>query len=406
VERCPVTFDHHSREYATDPVAYNRAVREQCPIAWSDSYGGFWVVTRYEDLAQVARDDVTFSSSVDVMDRPLGTAGVTIPGNVRPLNPITVDPPDFQLYRRVLNPAFAPVVVERLKASVLEMTSDCIDDHIESGEVDLIADVAAAVPAMATLAFLGLPVEEWEPYAQPYHDAVAFPPGTLENDRARRQQAESLVRLRPIIEERRQAPRDDLISRLTQARVHDAPLDDDTIVEVCDLVLGGGVDTTTASIGHAFDYLDRHPEVRPQLVEDEALMDSFCEEILRFHAPTQALARTATKDVDVNGAHIKAGDRVLMSWASANHDPAVFDRPDEVVIDRPANRHTSFGLGAHRCIGSSIARAEFQIVVREVLARMPDYRLDREKVVPYQSIGVINGWHLMPARFTPGVRRR
>jgi cytochrome P450 len=406
VEHCPVTFDHHSREYATDPVAYNRAVREQCPIGWSDSYGGFWVVTSYEDLATVARDDVTFSSGVSAMERPLGTAGVTIPGNVRPLNPITVDPPDFQLYRRVLNPAFAPVVVERLKARVLETTIDCIDGCVESGDVDLIADVAAPVPGMATLAFLGLPVDEWQRYAQPYHDSVAFPPGTPENDRARRQQAESLVRLRPIIEERRQEPRDDLISRLTQARVHDAPLDDDTIVEICDLVLGGGVDTTTALIGHAFEFLDRHPEVRSQLVDDEDLMDSFCEEILRFHAPTQALARTATQDVVVGGVHIKAGDRVLMSWASANHDPAVFDRPDEVVIDRPANRHTSFGLGAHRCIGSSIARAEFQIVVREVLRRMPDYRLAREEVVQYQSIGIINGWHRMPARFTPGVRSR
>jgi cytochrome P450 len=404
MERCPVHgFDHHSHEYAADPVAYNREVREHCPIAWSDAYGGFWAVTRYEDVARVARDDATFSSRDDAMGRPMGQAGVAIPGSPRRLYPITLDPPEFLAYRRLLNPAFAPVVVERLKEHVREVTDACIDAHIESGEIDLIDDVAAPVPGITTLALMGLPVEEWKPYSQPYHDSVAFPPGTPEHDRARRETAESLVRLRPVIAERREDPRDDLISRLTQATIDGEPLSEDAIVAICDLVLGGGVDTTTALIGHAFNYLGEHPELRSRLVGDTDLMDSFCEEMLRFHTPLPNQARTVTRDVEVSGVQMHAGDRVLISWGSANHDPEAFDRPDELIVDRPANRHTAFGLGAHRCIGSSIARAEFQIVVREVCRRLPAYELI-DPAVRYQAIGVIDGWHRLPARFTPGRR--
>jgi cytochrome P450 len=402
--QCPVhAFDHNADEYAADPVAYNRAFREECPVVWSDAHGGFWAVLSHEHLARVARDDEAFSSRVDPPNRAPGTSGITIPGADHRLIPLTLDPPEFTVFRRMLNPSFSPPVVARLEAKVEALTTACIDEHVESGEVDLIEDLAWPVTAMATLAFIGLPLDEWPQYANPYHESASSVQGSAENDHGRKEKAESLERLRAVVARRRADPQDDLISRLAHAEVDGEPLSDTTIGEVCDVVLGGGVDTTAAAAGHAFDHLDRHPELRPRLVDDASLMDSFCEEIIRFHAPIQTLARTAMRDVELGGVTIRSGERVLLSWASANHDPAVFDRPDEVVIDRPANRHTSFGLGAHRCIGSSIARTEFKIMVREVLTRMGDYQLASTKV-PYETVGRINGWHRMPARFTPGRR--
>ena len=207
-----------------------------------------------------------------------------------------------------------------------------------------------------------------------------------------------------MIAARGREPRDDLITHLVESEIDGAPIPDDEIVEMCNLVLGGGVDTTTALLGHAFHYLDEHPEVRPRLLEDSSFMSTAIEEWLRYFSPTQALARTATRDVEVGGQLVKEGERVLVCWAAANHDPESFDRHDEIVLDRFPNRHAAFGLGAHRCLGSNVTRAETAIVLEEVLRRVPDYRLVPGAAVRYDDIGVVNGWAGMPATFTPGHR--
>ena len=145
------------------------------------------------------------------------------------------------------------------------------------------------------------------------------------------------------------------------------------------------------------------PSESARLARDESFMASFCEEMLRYFSPVQGFARTVTKDTDLGGCALRRGDRVFLSWAAANHDPLVFDQPEEIIPDRFPNRHTSFGVGAHRCIGSTLARAEFGVVVREVLVRIPDYSL-ADGAVRYLNIGTANGWHRLPARFTPGKR--
>ena len=129
-----------------------------------------------------------------------------------------------------------------------------------------------------------------------------------------------------------------------------------------------------------------------------------CEEFLRYFTPQQGLARTVTKPVTVGDVELQPNDRVLLSWASANQDEAVFDCPNEVVLDRFPNRHTTFGIGIHRCLGSHIARIELVTMVSRVLARMPDFRMDHEAARKYPRIGIINGWINVPATFTPGER--
>jgi cytochrome P450 len=402
--RPAVEFDHHSPEYARDFIEQYSQLHAKCPMGWSDQYGGYWVATRYNDVAFVARDDETFSSRHDIPNDGKSYTGITLPSPPNRSTPIEMDPPQFPKYRRILNPPFAPAAIERLKPLMREYTTWCLDQKIQSGEIDFVLDLANPVPAMATLVFLGLPIEEWERIATPFHDIVAHPPGSAQYSHAVEGVFENLARCETVIAERKREPRDDLITRLVQAEIEGAPIPDDEIVEICSLVLGGGVDTTTGLIGHALNYLDQHPEVRPRLHDDPAFMASAVEEWLRYYSPTQALARTATRDVEVGGQLVKEGERVLICWAAANHDPDAFDRHDEIVLERFPNRHAAFGLGAHRCLGSNFTRAEITIVLEEVLRRMPDYKLVPGGAVHYEDIGTVNGWARMPATFTPGPR--
>jgi cytochrome P450 len=192
-----------------------------------------------------------------------------------------------------------------------------------------------------------------------------------------------------------------LLSDLANATRHGELLPLERVVGAAFLLLAGGVDTTTALTADALHWLAAHPDERARLVEEPELIKSACEEFLRYFTPVQALARTAMCPVELGGQHIAAGDRILLSWAAANRDEKVFPRPDQLLIDRQPNRHTAFGLGAHRCIGSNFARQTFATMLRAVLDRMPDYVIDAE-AEPNKSIGLVNGWVHLPAHFTPG----
>ncbi len=397
-------FDHHSPEYAERWVDIYDDLRRRCPVAWSPNYGGCWVVSSYDEVARIARDDATFSSEHDVEGTSHGYGGIVIPSSHTWAMPIELDPPEFLAYRHLLNPPFAPAALERWEPLLQEVTSACIDAVIESGEADLVLDVANPIPAIFTLSFIGLPVEQWREYAEPMHEMVYSPPGSEGQAHAGEAIGRMFVQLYEEVAERRVRPRDDLITYLVEAEIEGEPLADQRIVEILFLVVAGGVDTTTALLSHAFLDLHRVPEQRARLVADPSLLALACEEFLRYYSPTQTNARTVTHDVDIAGQHLAAGDRVLLSWAAANRDGAVFDDPHEFVINRSPNRHTAFGLGIHRCLGSNFARAEFRIILGEVLRRMPDYRIDVDRSERYESIGNVYGYVRMPATFTPGPR--
>jgi cytochrome P450 len=400
-ERPTVDFDHHSQLYATEGPSIYAAMRERCPVAWSDSYGGFWVLSRYDDVAEVARDDMTFSSRHDIPPDGDTYTGINIPPTPNRATPIEMDPPRYAAFRRFLNPAFAPAAIEKLQPRMYEYADWCLDQVIESGSIDFVVDLANPVPAMATLAFLGLDLADWYAFSWPFHDIVACPPGTDGWNRAVEGTQEAVTAVGAAVAERRQRPRNDLLTHFTEIEVEGELLSDEVILEVCTLILGGGVDTTTALLGHALHHLGLDREARARISEDRSLVPLYCEELLRMYTPVQALARTATRDVAVGGQQIAAGERVMLCWAAANRDPATFDQPDDLVIDRFPNRHAAFGLGAHRCLGSNFARSEFAAMLNRVLDRLPDYEL-ADGAERYESVGAVNGWHRLPARFTPG----
>ncbi len=303
-----------------------------------------------------------------------------------------------------LTPTFSPPAIERLIPHVSEFTSQCIDRVIETGEIDFVVDIANPVPAMMTMILLGLPLEDWQGYADPMHKLICTRPGTPEFERAVVGQEWMFDAMARAVAERRTKPNGDALSQIVEAEVDGRRLNDEEIVKLIFTVISGGVDTTTALLSNAVEFLDRNPEVRQQLIDDPELLPLATEEFLRFVTPVQAFSRTVAQEVDIEQQRLCPGDRVLMSFASANRDETEFPDPDSFVIDRSPNRHIAFGMGKHRCIGSSLARQEFQLMLQGILERMPDYRIDRSRTERYPSKGLVNGWIHLPATFTPGAR--
>ncbi|HEX3545978.1 MAG TPA: cytochrome P450, partial [Mycobacterium sp.] len=203
----------------------------------------------------------------------------------------------------------------------------------------------------------------------------------------------------------REKPRPGLVNALLQARIDGEPAPDIEILGNLGLIIGGGFDTTTALTAHSLEWLSEHPEERELLSSKrETLLDPATEEFLRYFTPAPGDGRTISEDVEVEGTRFKAGERLWISWAMANRDPSVFEAPNQVVLDRKGNRHFSFGLGVHRCVGSNVARSVFKSMLTAVLDRMPDYKCDPEGTVHYDTIGVIQGMRQLPATFTPGKR--
>jgi cytochrome P450 len=398
-----VELDHHAPEYARNGHAILRELRAECPVAYSESYGGMWVVSDYEHIVEVVKDDATYSSAYEA-DTPFD--GITIPsGGPRIRNvPIEMDPPEFFAYRRMLNPWFSPAAVARLEPKLRQVVDAVIDKVIESGRIDLVLDLANPVPAIMTLHLLGLPLEDWELYAGAAHEANSTLPDTPERERALVDLYDVMNKLAEAIRERRASPRDDLISFLVQVEVEGKTLSDDEALEIVSLVLQGGVDTTTSLMANALLYLHHDRDARKRLIEEPELRKFACEEFLRVVTPVQTLARTVTRDTELGDCQLRQGDRVLIAWASANRDERMFPQPDTILLDRAPNRHLSFGIGIHRCIGSNIARAQFLAVLDAVLLRMPDYNVIEEEVRRYHSIGMVHGVITIPATFTPGQR--
>ncbi len=400
-----VEFDQHTPEYRLGFPGIGHDIRSKCPVAFSPSHGGYWVVTGHDELTEMAKHYDLVSNEHDLDGSRRGYEGISIPSqNQSSAGFLEMDPPEQLAYRRVLNPFLSPAAVERWRPLVEDFTRACIDDHIESGRIDFVEDLANVVPAVLTMAMLGLPLADWVIYCEPTHAAVYTPPHSPDFPRVREQSMAMAMRLAECVAAARHDPRPGMIKALIEGDIDGSPLPDEGIVSTVSLLIGGGFDTTTSLLASSLDWLDGHPEQRRRLLDEDRLIDTATEEFLRFYTPAQGGGRTITADCELAGFRFREADRVFLSYALANHDPGVFPDPDEIVLDRWPNRHAAFGMGVHRCIGSNLARMGFKIMLGEVLRRLPDYTVERAGVVQYESIGVINGFQHVPATFTPGAR--
>lgn len=390
-------FDHYRPEFGDECWDEYTSLRRQCPVAYSETYGGFWVLSKYDDVKAVALDDRDFTSALSV------TVPAKPPG-ARLSIPIEVDPPRFTEYRRALVPWFSSSAVTRLEPTIARFVTELIDGFVERGHCDLVAEFTNPLPAMTTLALLGLDPGEWETYAVPVHAKTFLLPHKTKTPEFAATYAECHSRIRAEIGARRAQPRDDMISGLLGTTIEGEPISDAELQDIIMLILHGGFDTTGSAIGNAMLYMHEHQELRDRLRREPEILALAVEEFLRYQAPQPGLARVATRDAVIGGQRIREGDRLLLLWASANRDEDAFAQADMVVPDRYPNPHLTFGIGLHRCIGAPIASAEIRIALEALIRRLPDYVIDVGAIVRAETVGIVFGHFSIPMTFNPGPR--
>lgn len=333
----------------------------------------------------------------------VGIAGIPRPGTTPTLGIAEVEGEVHVALRRALNPFLVPKAIEAMEPRVQRLATWCIDEHVEAGVMDLVHDLTSPVPAMLTMELVGLPLDGWRHYAELFHGATAHAPGSPEHTRALAAVPVVMDDLGREVRSRREHPRDDLLTAILALRLGDGrPLGDDEAINVVWNLIGGGVDTTSSLTSLALLHLDEHRDSRGRLAAHPELLRSAIEEFLRYFPVSESLSRTVTRDVDLGGQQVGRGDHVLLSLLSANRDDAVFASPDELLLDRAPNPHLAFGIGPHRCIGMHMARTMIRVLLTEVLARIPDYEVDRAATQLYACNPNLNGVVRMPVTFTPG----
>jgi len=392
-------YDIFAREYIKNPFPIWDDLREGCPVAHSERWGGSWMPTRYEDLFNIARDTEHFSSR-DVLVAAIQPPPEDAPEDQEAFTqynvgapPITSDPPVHTWARKLLLPPFSATAVAKWEQETRELCAELVDGFVKAGRADGAADYAQQIPPRVIASMLGIPKEMAGTFTEWVRGFLEL---GLTDPELRNQSALSIFTyLNEAIQEHKANPgRDDLIGYLLSATVDGAPVPEPHVLGTCFLIMVAGIDTTWSSIGSAIWHLAQHPEDRARLIAEPDLMPNAIEELLRAYSPV-TMARYVASDVEYAGCPMSEGDKVLMNFPAANRDPSVFEHPDQVILDREKNPHIAFGVGIHRCAGSNLARMEMRVSIEEWLKRIPDYRLEDPENVTWAG-GQVRGPRKMP----------
>lgn len=356
-------------------------LRENDPIHWSPIDEVF-VVTRFEDVAAVSKNQPIFTSEQGVRPRNPARIGLIDEGE-----------PHHGQIRGMINKGFTPRMVKKLESVFRQITTDAIDAVAKKGECDFVESIAVPLPLLLIAEMLGIRKEDRQRFHQ-WSDAMIAGDGNMDKPDIMMKAGLAFVEystyLKDIIEDRRQNPKDDLISILVHAKdegvlgqfdenlhvneltgVDHSGLATDELVMLCTILLVAGNETTRNGISGGMQLLIEHPEARQRLIEDPSLIPAAVEEMVRLVSPVHSFSRTATRDTEIRGVKIREGQIVLMVYPAANRDPRAFDDPDRFDIDRnPA--HLGFGIGSHFCMGANLARMEMRVAFQELLRRLPD----------------------------------
>jgi cytochrome P450 len=388
-------FDHTDPTWVANPYPIWSELRQKCPVAHSDRYGGTWLPVTHEYVSEVAYDTEHFTSrSVVVSEIRPGPDDLPAPIGTAP--PITSDPPFHAIARRMLLPAFSPKRIEGLTPFTRELCRGLLDGTTGKTEFDAAIDFAGHIPVRVIVQMLGFPLEDADMFRKFIHQVLEDVDQSPEERMEVINQGELEAYMDAQIEEHRAHPRDDLTSFLIDAEIDGNKLLIDHIRGTMVLLMIAGIDTTWSAIGASIWHLAQHPEDRKRLVAEPDLWDTAIEELLRAYSPV-TMARLVAEDFNFHGQELKEGDWLLLPFPSANRDPEVFEDPDVVKLDREHNRHAAFGLGIHRCLGSNLARMELRVALEEFLARYPDFELADPDAVTW-SAGQVRGPRQLPIR--------
>jgi cytochrome P450 family 142 subfamily A polypeptide 1 len=379
--------------YAADPHPHFRWLRGHAPV-WRDEAGGVWGVALHEDVVRVSRHPELFCS-----------AGSSRPDAPAIPSMINADDPVHKRRRNLVNRGFTPRRVEDQEPRVRRIVTELIDRVAARGECDFVHDVAAPLPMIVIGDMLGVEATDRDRLLRWSDDLIAATNATASPEVAMRGAAafeEYADYHRAVVADRRGRPRDDLVSVLVHAEIDGERLSDDEILHDSLLILVGGDETTRHVITGGMEALCRHPDQRRALAANPAAIPTAVEEMLRWVTPIQNMNRTATRDVELRGQRIRAGDKLLLLYPSANRDERVFAEPDRFDVARRPNDHVAFGFGAHFCLGASLARLELRVMFEELLRRLPDLELATDAALPRRPSNFIVGIERMPVRFTPG----
>jgi hypothetical protein len=384
-------FSHLEPEWAADPYVIQDDLRQRCPIAHTERFGGGWLPTRYDDVTAIAYDTERFSSRSIIMGnfRP--------PRDLAPVGgspPISSDPPFHQHARKLLLPAFTKTTVSRQEPATRAYCHALIDGFGGRDVVDAAGEYAQHIPMRVMADMLGFPPEDG-PRFREFVEDVLEGINLLPEERVERMDR-LFGYLREQVHDHLANPREDLTSYLIDAEIFGQKLEADHVTGAMALLLIAGIDTTWSAIGASLWHLARTPADRERLVAEPALLPTAVEEFLRAYAPV-TMARLVRQDMHWRGAEMKADDWILLSFPAANRDPAQFDQAAEVIIDREVNRHAAFGLGIHRCLGSHLARMELRVALDVWLSRIPAFTLADPAAVSW-STGQIRGPRRLPLR--------
>ncbi len=404
--RPTIELDLESPEHAASWESTAAGLRSQCPMAWSTGHGGHWIAASYKDVLRIAQDTDGFTTgkTVDPVTGHIAGGTAIPPMPVARLVPAETNRPEWDGFRNLLNPRMGPRAAEAYRARARGYCDALIDQHIERGEMDVVDEFTAPLTGLVTLDLLGVPLGEWHTFSDPLHALTSMNKNDPAYAHALHLAGVMDQRIDEEIARRRAHPQDDMIGHLVTAEIDGRPLAHADIHQIIFNIVGGGVDTTTALTSNALVWLWKNPDERRRLIADRSLLPTAREEFIRYFSPLHGTVRTAQADAEVGGQAIGPNDRVFLMLASANRDPEMFDRPEDVLLDRMPNRHIGFGAGIHRCVGSFIARVMFDVMMETILDRIPDYVVHEDGAKLYPSVSPVNGWVNIPISFTPGPR--
>lgn len=387
---CEHHFDHLSPDLAADFAPTLARMRAACPVAHSDRYGGFWVVTKYDDVLAIGQDWATFSSA----------HGLTVPPSpiaVRNL-PVEIDPPLHRVFKRLINAHLTPAAVAPWEQRTRDLVVRLVEPFVATGRCDFMDDFARPYPALSFFdVAINAPAEDVEKVA------YLASKSSLPNDP---EAAACWAGLSQWIDEfvdrrRREPPRGDVVDAILAAEIEGRPITHEEIVGTVQLLILGGLETTAGALGLMMVRFCQDPTIPDTLRQRPELIPRAVEELLRLDTPFVAITRTVMRDTEIGGHRIAKGEKVIIYWASAGRDEDEFPHADEFDLERSSNRHLGFGAGPHRCAGSNLARLNLRVALEELLPRLRDIRLEDGADIRYHATFTRSPLEV-PIRFTPG----
>jgi cytochrome P450 len=365
-------------------------LRGRCPVAHSDAFRGFWMLTKHADIAAALHEPETYVTSVQNVVPKVAFTGR------RP--PLHLDPPEHTPYRSALNPFFTQAKVAEIAPHVRQSVVNLLAPLIDAGDVDFCRDFAHPLPGLIFARFFNLPVEtamEIREVTKAYTSAL----NEFSDDLVKSASLALYGIARGLIEERKANPMpvtDDPTSALLAAEWNGEPLPEDMVLGTLRQFIVVGMVAPIVFLGSVLVHLSEHPELHARLRAEPELIPAAVTEYLRLFTPYRGFARTATHDVEIRGRHIGAGEPIAFAYASANRDEEVFPDPDAFILDRPnIGRHLAFGAGAHRCAGAPLATAIIEITLEELVSRTSSIEIAGDPVMSgWPEIGTLS----VPAR--------